>query len=72
MDPRMLETVQVPALQMQGQTGSGMMTPTGIPMGTFVDPDAAPVWLKAVALSSVVSAVTVLGVLGWMLSARFY
>lgn len=68
----MLQTVQVPSVQMQGQTGSGMMTPTGIPMGAFADPDAAPVWLKAVALSSVVSAITVLGVLGWMLSVRFY
>jgi len=76
VDPRMLETQQVssaqpPAQFIPGQTGSGLMTPTGTPMATFVDPDAAPVWLKALALSSVVSALTVLGVLGWMLSGRF-
>ncbi len=76
VDPRMLETQQVSSVQpaaqfIPGQTGSGLMTPTGTPMATFVDPDAAPVWLKALALSSVVSALTVLGVLGWMLSGRF-
>lgn len=76
VDPRMLETQQAssaqpPAQFIPGQTGSGLMTPTGTPMATFVDPDAAPVWLKALALSSVVSALTVLGVLGWMLSGRF-
>jgi hypothetical protein len=76
VDPRMLETQQLssaqpPAQFIPGQTGSGLMTPTGTPMATFVDPDAAPVWLKALALSSVVSAITVLGVLGWMLSGRF-
>lgn len=36
-----------------------------------IDPDAAPLWLKAVALSTVVSALTVLGVLGWMVARRF-
>jgi len=77
-DPRMFETQQLPSAQyapppvsgQTGQTGPGVATPAGDPMATFVDPDAAPVWLKAVALSSVVSALTVLGVLGWMLSVR--
>ncbi len=35
------------------------------------DPDAAPTWLQAIAISTVVSAVTVLGVLGWMVLRRF-
>lgn len=72
-DPRMFETQQLSAVQMapaSGQTGPGVATPPGDPMATYVDPDAAPVWLKALALSSVVSALTVLGVLGWMLSTR--
>ena len=66
-DPRMLKTQQLSAIHMSpgGQTGPGVATPAGDPMATFVDPDAAPVWLKALALSSVVSALTVLGVLGW-------
>jgi uncharacterized protein with LGFP repeats len=66
VETQMLAAIQPPAV---GHTGSGLMTPTGAP---FVDPDAAPVWLKALALSSVVSALTVLGVLGWLLKNRFY
>jgi hypothetical protein len=62
--------MQLSAVQMHGQTGSGMITPTGHPVGAM-DPDAAPVWLKAFALSSVVSALVVLVVLGWMLFTRF-
>jgi hypothetical protein len=35
------------------------------------DLDAAPLWLKAIAVSTVVSALTVLGVLFWMIQQRF-
>jgi hypothetical protein len=37
----------------------------------FVDPDAAPLWLKAIAISSVASALTVLSALLWMIQQRF-
>jgi len=68
----MLETQQLhsSASAPSGHTGPGAVTPPGEPIVTYVDPDAAPVWLKAIALSSVVSALTVLGVLGYMLSVR--
>ncbi len=47
------------------------MAPAYAPTPPPVDPDAAPLWLKAIALSTVVSALTVLAVLGWMVAHRF-
>lgn len=35
------------------------------------DPEAAPLWLKTVAVCTVLSAITVLLVLGWMINDRF-
>ncbi|PIE05521.1 MAG: hypothetical protein CSA75_04315 [Sorangium cellulosum] len=63
-DPRLYETQQLRGTRFNARQGK--QTNVGM-----VDPDAAPVWLKAIALSSVVSAITVLGVLGWMISKKF-
>ena len=61
----------------QAQAGYGVMVPPGMyppgmmPPGMvvpgFVDPDAAPTWLKILAFTTVVSAVAVLAVFGWMI-----
>ena len=69
-DARLQQTQQLQAIMPQPLQVGGTPISTDA-IATFVDPDAAPVWLKAMAVSSVVSALTVLGVLGWMITQRF-